>query len=405
MNWPELLAPAGSFEHALAALRFGADAVYAGVGSYNLRAQAPNFSPRDVTGLVDSVHAGGGKVYAVLNAYADDSMIDRIRETLEVLSRGVLPDAFIVSDPGVLECCRAICPDVAVHLSTQSGVFSLASMRFWKDRGVERIILPREVDLGQIERFSRSGICDTEIFVHGAMCVAVAGRCLLGQYRNGRNANQGDCPQPCRLRYRISDIEPNGASWDVEEDEQGVYLMNARDLNTLDILPQIVAAGVSSLKVEGRNKSVHYVSSVINVYRQALDSCLADPARYRVHDDWCSELERLDHRPYTTGFYGTDSNLQAQAQAREPSRIRVLAMVKERLSDGRVVVDVRNPFTPGETVSRLSSGTIADDTFVVPDSLCDLSGNKIDNAVTNRLVVFPGGTGLRPGDLLRRILE
>ena len=404
MSTPQLLAPAGSFEHALAALRSGADALYAAPGPFNLRAGAGNIDPDDFQDLVDLVHGAGKKLYAVLNALAHDQMMPGIDRLLHKLARcGKLPDAFIVSDPGVMERCRALCPGVALHLSTQTGVFNTPAVRFWAQLGVSRIILPRELDLSQIRTITSSGWCETEIFIHGAMCVAISGRCLLGEYRSGRSANRGDCPQPCRVRYRITEISSDTpVSWDAEESEQGAYLLNSRDLETLALLPEIAATGVHALKIEGRNKSVHYVATVVGVYRQALDALASDRTGYTVRQEWRTELDRIEHRPYSTGFYGERGEQQSSRTGKHPSSVRVVGLVRELLDDGSAVVDVRNPFSAQEPLSLLRSGKPAVDDFVVRSPMKDLRGEPATRAQTNRLVVFAPGHGLRPGDLLRR---
>jgi putative protease len=403
---PELLAPAGTLELAQAALRHGADAVYAGVGHFNLRSRSANLTLDELPELLTLAASHKAKAYLVLNTMPDDTMLEGIEELLcTIASRGALPHAFIVSDPGVLALCSKHLAEVERHLSTQTGTFNHGALSFWKSLGVSRVILPRELTMAQITALSARGLCELELFVHGAMCVSIAGRCLLGAWMSGRHGNHGDCPQPCRLRY---DIRPHTedaqlSQWlSVEEDAQGSYLLNAKDLNSLPILPQIIDSGIASLKIEGRNKSVHYVSSVVKVYRAAVDAYCANPQGYTLMPQWLEELELLDHRPYTTGFYGGEHELQAVHSGKSPSRIRVVGMVKAMLSEHRPLVDVKNPFDAGETLELLPVSASAQPHPITIETITDIEGNPLSRALTNRLVTLKTTPPLRVGDLLRR---
>jgi len=404
---PELLAPAGTVETTEAALDHGADAIYAGIGTANLRAFAPSFTPESFGALVRRVHDRKKRVYAVLNTMPDDTGLDRISALLDGVVRcAALPDAWIVSDPGVIRVVRTVLPDAPLHLSTQTGTFNTESCRFWAAQGVSRIVLPREMTLEEIRGVVDAQVAETEVFIHGAMCVSYSGRCLLGAYSAGRHPNRGACPQPCRYRYTISSVQGEHAlSLDVEETPAGTALLNARDLNTLSILDRIVATGVSSLKIEGRNKSVHYISTTVKVYRSALDALAASGSGgWHVEPWWERELEQLDHRPYTTGFYAGEYALQATDTARSSSRIRVVGIVKATLEAGEAVVDVKNPFQAGETLSLLPVSQKPPAPVVVT-ACTDLNGHQLERATTNRLAVVHASVPLRPGDLLRRETE
>jgi putative protease len=279
-------------------------------------------------------------------------------------------------------------------------------MRFWASQGLSRVILPRESSLAQIRALSSFGVCETEIFIHGAMCVSISGRCLLGAYLSGRHANRGECPQPCRFQYEVAPKPKKGeqtTEWfPVEEDKDGVYLFNSKDLNTLPILPEIVETGVSALKIEGRNKSLHYVSSVVKTYRAALDRCLENPGNYKPEQSWLEEFENLDHRPYTTGFYTGEYLMQEPAVSKVKSRIRVVGVVKGLLAGGAAVVDVKNPFTAGEKLAVLPVNKKKSPFDIQFTGITDLSGNKLERAVTNRVVVAEGEVKLAVGDVVRR---
>jgi U32 family peptidase len=412
MRLPELSAPAGSFESVHAAVDHGADAVYIGLGSHNLRAHCSNFTIDELAPVIEYIRGKKRKVYCALNIMPDDKALAEIEETLRSCATlTFLPNAFIVSDPGVLLLCRRIVQKVPLHLSTQTGTFNAESAKFWQQQGITRVILPRELSLGQISALAARCTMETEIFIHGAMCVSISGRCLLGAYLTKRHPNWGDCSQPCRLKYRIapfSNDETDSPEWlSVEEYRgqaggSGAFLLNSKDLNTLSILPQIFAAGVSSLKIEGRNKSAHYTASVVKVYREALDSWAADPERYVVRKEWSEELERLDHRPYTTGFYGGEWELQEVDKSQEQSDMRIVASVKALLADGRAVVDVKNPFAAGDEFNVLPVQKGCSPFFLKLSLLADINGGPLDRAVTNRVVIISAEKPLSIGDMLRK---
>lgn len=407
MKAPELLAPAGSYAIAEMAFDQGADAVYIGVGQLNLRAHSPNFLVEDLPELMETAHLRGKKVYIALNIMPDDPRLELVDDTLhQLIQWKALPDAFIISDPGVLMLCKEITPEVSLHLSTQTGTFNSSSLQFWKNHGVTRAVLPRELSIDQISALNAKNIMETEIFIHGAMCVSISGRCLLGAYFNGRHPNLGDCPQPCRFRYRITPLEPSDndeISFDAEESEQGLYLLNSKDLCTISILPKIIAAGVSSLKIEGRNKSIHYVASVVKTYREALDRCITNPDDYRVDPKWINELETIEHRPYTTGFYHNELMLQEVFSSKAASNTRVLGVVKGVLDGTLPVIDVKNSFNPADSLEVLSVQRSSSVFTVNFTRFTDLSGNPVEKIPSNRLLIGHGASAkLRPGDMLRK---
>jgi putative protease len=406
---PELLAPAGTFATAEAAFDHGADAVYVGAGQCNLRAHAANLSIPDLSALLDLSHRRAKKVYVTLNMMPDDAAMADIKQTIEALSRlAIPPDALIVSDPGVLACCRDLLPHSPLHLSTQTGIFCAAAMRFWKEQGVSRIILPRELTIDQVAALAGADLVETELFIHGAMCVSVSGRCLLGAYIDGRHPNKGDCTQPCRLRYRIGPIDSGGEpveQWfDAEESGSGVFLLNSKDLCGLPILQAIIKTGVTSLKIEGRNKSLHYVATVVRVYRVALDAWTADPAAFSVLDEWKKELDAVEHRPYTTGFYGGEHQLQAVFASKSGAVVQMAGIVKGIMPDGAPVIDVKSVFRPNDRLQVLPLNRKIGPFEISFVSLTDIAGTSLGYAPLNRLVLGRGVAGLRQGDIIRKLL-
>jgi len=403
----ELLAPAGNYECLEAVYSHGADAAYIGIGTFNLRAYSPNFSVDELPQALELAKKRGKNIYAALNTMPDDSQLAEIENFLNELSKqAALPDAIVVSDPGVISLCKEHIAEVPLHLSTQTGTFNLRTMQFWASQGIRRVVLPREFTLEKIKTLSSAGVCETEIFIHGAMCVSVSGRCLLGAYLAGRHANQGECPQPCRFKYDVAPRSKEGESTEewfaAEEDSDGVYLFNSKDLNTLPILPEIIETGVSSLKVEGRNKSMHYVSSVVKVYRAALDRYLDKADKYTPEPEWFEELESLDHRPYTTGFYNNEYVMQETSVSKAQSRIRVVGVVKGLLEGGVAVVDVKNPFRAGEKLNVLPVNRKKSPYDIEFTRITDLSGNELERAVTNRVVAAVCDVKLNVGDVVRR---
>ncbi len=412
MKKPELLAPAGSFETLHAAFVNGADAVYLGIGTLNLRAYSENFALEDLPDILVEAEKYGGKVYLVLNTMPNQEQIKEVKSFLEGLStQDKKPAALIVSDPGVISLCNQIVPEIELHLSTQTGTFNEESIKFWKQFGVTRVVFPREFTLDQISEVVASDICETEMFVHGAMCVSVSGRCLMGSYVSGRNPNHGECSQPCRYSYEVIPKDGKGnllndKGFEVEELGGMSYIFNSKDLNTLSIIPEIIKTGTDSLKIEGRNKSVHYVSSVVKAYRAAIDLCFQGEGDNKtVSKTFIDELDRLDHRPYTTGFYGSEISMQATSFAKEKSKIRVVGIVKEVLEGGAAVVDVKNPIYIDEKLSVLSVNRKLEPFVITVSEISDLSGNRQEKGITNRVVVLKniGSVKLRIGDMMRRI--
>ncbi len=297
---PELLAPAGGMEQLAYAIHFGADAVYLACDKYGLRTRASNFSLEELPRAVAYAHERGVKVHVTCNIYAHDKdLVDLPAYARAISDAGV--DAVIVSDLGVLATIRAHAPELEVHVSTQASISNAAAALVWYQLGARRVVCAREMSLDEIAALKRELPADMqlEVFVHGAMCMAISGRCLISDHLVGRAANQGNCVQPCRWRYELIEESRPDERFGIEEDAQGTYIMNSKDLNMLAHLDALAAAGVDSIKIEGRVKKAFYVATVVNAYRHVLDG---EPAEH-----WASELEKISHRPYSTGFYFGDA--------------------------------------------------------------------------------------------------
>ncbi|NLZ39188.1 MAG: U32 family peptidase [Firmicutes bacterium] len=377
----ELLSPAGDLEKLKMAVLYGADAVYLSGKEFGLRAYAGNFSEEEMREGIAFAHRHGAKVYVTVNIFATNNDIAQLPSYLEKLaSLGV--DALIVADPGVLAVAREVVPSLPCHLSTQANTTNWRSALFWQEAGCSRIILARELSLAEIAEIRRHTELELEVFVHGAMCWAYSGRCYLSQHLTGRNANRGECVQACRWQYYLlSNREPEQPMV-IEEDERGIYLLNARDLCLLDYLGQLAAAGVNSFKIEGRMKSVYYVATVTRVYRQAIDAYWADPHNFTVKQEWHEELHKISHRPYAAGFLQGNPGLAGQVidSSDQVSSHEFVAVVQSyQAAEKRVVVEMRNRFAEGELLEVIGPHSPCRE-FVVRN-LKNSKGEKIREAV------------------------
>ncbi len=400
MSYPELLAPAGDLEKLETALTYGADAVYVGGERFGLRAAAGNFSLAELARARELTRERGRRLYLTLNAYLRPAEMPELAAYLEAL-RPLELDAYIVSDPGVLALVRRLDPQRPLHLSTQANTTSADAARFWQQSGVSRVNLARELSLEEIRAVRAGSDVELEVFVHGALCVAYSGRCLLSAALTGRSANQGGCTHPCRWRYSLLEETRPGEQFPVEEDGRGTYIMNSRDLCLVEHLPELVVAGVSSLKIEGRMKSRYYVAAVTRVYRAALDAYLADPQGYRFDPRWREELEKVSHRPYDRGFlFGGRDPLVHRGDSRYRRNHDFVGVVLEAAADGRWLVEGRNRFFPGEDLETI--GPAMRQTVFRAGPMQSADGTPLVVAQPNARVVMQLPAGAQPGDLLRR---
>lgn len=350
-NIPELLLPAGTISKLRAAIDYGADAVYAGVAGFSMRPDGAALTVEQFKEAADYVHAKGKKIYAALNIMAFDSDFDEIKIWLNAI-KDVELDALIVGDVGVFRIARELRPDLAIHISTQMGVANTQSALFWKDAGAERVILARETSLEDAKNIVRESGIEVEAFVHGAMCVAVSGRCLLSAFMTGKSGSRGECKHACRWDYQlVESIRPN-ESIPIYETGRETVMLGSKDLCLIEHIPDLIESGLSSIKVEGRMKSEYYVAVVARVYRDALDHYKNDPENFSFQDKWAEELDAVSHRPYDTGFafgYSQDEPERLQAE-NIYSMTRELAGIVE--DDGKIFV--KNPFRVGDTLEWIA---------------------------------------------------
>lgn len=299
---PELLAPAGNMEKMKMALLYGADAVYLGGKAYGLRAFGGNFSREELKEAMEFAHGLGKKVYVTVNIFPHNRDLAALPDYLRYLQE-IGTDALLVADLGIFTMCREIIPEMEIHISTQANNTNWATVRAWQALGAKRVVLAREMSLEEIREIRQKCDVDLEMFVHGAMCISYSGRCLLSNYFTGRDANMGSCAQSCRWKYALVEETRPGRYFPIEEDERGTYIMNSKDMCLLPHIADVIGSGVESLKIEGRMKSVHYVASVVKAYRLAIDAYFDHPDDFHIDPAWIEELEKVSHRPYTTGFY------------------------------------------------------------------------------------------------------
>lgn len=352
MNKPELLAPAGDMEKLKFALLYGADAVYLGGKQLGLRASAGNFTLEEMKEAVDYTHSFSKKIYVTVNILAHNDDLEGIEEyllKLEVINA----DGIIVSDPGIVKIAREIVPQLPIHLSTQANTTNWAAADFWKGYGIKRIVFARELSLAEIAKIKQKVDIETEAFIHGAMCMAYSGRCLLSNFLVGRGANQGECAHPCRYKYHLMEEKRPGQVMEIQEDARGSYIFNSKDLCMLEYIPAMVKAGINSLKIEGRMKSIHYVATVVKAYRQAIDSYFQSPETYTLDEKLLEEVGKVSHREYTTGFYfnkitSDDHNFETSAYKHTYDFIGIV--IGYDVSKRQLIVEQRNNFRVGDKI-------------------------------------------------------
>ncbi len=398
----ELLAPAGSMEKLITAIHFGANAVYLAGKRYGLRAYADNFDDDEIKQAVAYAHERNVKVYVTLNIFAKNADFGDLADYLRVLEKANV-DAVLISDVGVFDFVRNN-SNLKIHISTQANTTNKHAVKFWHELGAERVVLAREVPLTEINEIA--GFCpdvQLETFVHGAMCISMSGRCLMSNYLSNRDANRGECVQACRWQWQVREVGREDYM-PVCEDERGTYIFNSKDMNMLAHLPQVLNAGVVSLKVEGRMKSAFYVATVINAYRRALNAIAQDAFDDSLIAELNAELDKASHREYTTGFYfDEEQSRQYYPSSKATETYKFVAVVKKVNADGTITIEQRNKFVLGETLETLSASTDTNKTFTVTTCV-DETGQTVQvcNKVKQILTInCPYGL-LAVGDILRK---
>lgn len=395
MKKPELLAPAGDLETLRTALYFGADAVYVGGPFLQLRAEKAGFSMEALAEAVRLTHAVGKKLYVTVNCFAGNSEVDRAGTYAKELA-AIGADAVIVSDLGLIAEIREVCPDLPVHVSTQANALNYATVNCYAKMGCTRVVLGREMTLEGIEalRGRIDPATELETFVHGAMCMAYSGRCLLSSYFNNRSGNRGACTQPCRWEYYLVEKQRANTLIPIVEAEGESAILSSTDLNCISFLDRLADAGIASFKIEGRMKSPYYVATVVNAYRRRMDSTASLEVCER-------ELDAASHRPYSTGFYFGACKTDPNNDGRYRQSCRFTGVVRERTGAETYVVEMRNAFAVGDTLEILSPGSVGA-SFVVT-SIRGSDGSPKEKAdLVQEPVEIVCPVALAPGDILRK---
>ena len=397
----ELLAPAGDLERLRTALRFGADAVYAGGPMLQLRAGSVGFTMDDLAAAARETHALGKKLYITVNAFANNREIEMLPDYAQALA-AVGADAVIVSDLGAIATIRRAAPALAVHVSTQANCLNHAAAQVYADMGATRVVLGREMSLDEIARLRAHTppALELEAFVHGAMCMAYSGRCMISAYLTGRSANRGACAQSCRWTYHLMEEKRPGQFFPVEEDDRGTTILSSLDLNCLSFLDRIMDAGVTSFKIEGRMKTPYYVATVVNAYRRRIDAILGGTATPEHTALLERELNAASHRPYSSGFYFGELKHHAPDEGAYLQDCTFVGVVRESLPGGRIRFEVRNKICAGDRVEILSPDSLG--LSFVAGNIRTADGTPEPAASRpSELYEMDCGQPVAPGDLLR----
>ncbi len=351
---PELLMPAGSLEVLKIAVIYGADAVYLGGEMFSLRANSHNFTLEEMKQGIAFAHNRGCKVYVTANITAHNRDLKGIYDYFLELKE-VKPDALIISDPGVFQIAKKICPEIEIHISTQANNVNYETFCFWQDMGASRVVAARELSMEEIKEIHENipEKMEIEAFVHGAMCISYSGRCLLSNYFTGRDANLGACTHPCRWKYYIMEENRPGEYLPVEENERGTYIFNSKDLCMIAHIPEMVDAGIDSMKVEGRMKTGLYIATVARAYRQAIDDFFDSPQKYQENLSYYQEeVKKCTNRKFTTGFFYGSPGQEAQIYDSNTyvTEYTYLGIIEEVLEDGSGMITQRNKFSIGEEI-------------------------------------------------------
>jgi putative protease len=400
----ELLAPAGNREKLEIAIYYGADAVYLAGKDFSLRNFSENFTYDELESAILFAHKADVKVYVACNIFSRNSEQGAISDYMKSLA-GVSPDAVIIADPGILMEARMVIPDIPVHLSTQANTTNYKSALFWKNAGVTRINAARELSIKEIGEIASLSSIEVESFVHGAMCISYSGRCLLSNFMENRDSNRGECCQPCRFRYSVVEEMRPGKYMPVVEDDRGTYIFNSKDLCMIKHIPEMINAGITSLKIEGRMKGINYVASAVKVYREAIDSYYESPAGYLVKEEWIEELSRISNRGYCTGFYFGDMNetVPNYTDSKPPTGRTFIGKVAGVENGNIAVFVVRNRFFVNDPVDILrQKGPARQDTI---KRILDMDGNEVKAARSGSTVKVLLENECSVNDLIRKIDE
>lgn len=404
---PELLIPAGNLETLRIAVMYGADAIYIGGDMYGLRAKARNFSMEDMKEGIAFAHEHGKKVYVTANITAHNQDLEGIRRYFRELKAfgNDKPDAFIIADPGVFTIAKEEVPEIEIHISTQANNTNYETYRFWHKLGAVRVVSAREMSMEELADLRANIPEDMEIetFVHGAMCIAYSGRCLLSNYFTGRDANMGECTHSCRWKYHIVEEKRPGEFLPIEENDRGTYIFNSKDLCMIEYIPELVNAGINSLKVEGRMKTALYVATVARSYRKAIDDYFDDPDLYESNkSNYLEEVSKGINRQFTTGFFfGKPDHKDQIYDSNTYDRVYTYLGTISGERDGLYNLEQKNKFSVGEEIEVIKSNSDTIYTSVI--RIRDDEGNDMGSCPHPKQSIYVDlGVELEPYDILRR---
>ena len=402
INKAEILSPAGDMERLMAAVNYGADAVYLAGKEFGMRTSPNNFGEEDLKKAVEICHKQNIKVYLTCNTLPRNNEIDKLPDFLSfAASIGI--DAFIICDLGVLEIAKKVAPNVDIHISTQTGVVNYETARALYNMGAKRVVLARELSLEEIAtiRAKTNPQLEIETFVHGAMCVSFSGRCLISSYLTGRDANRGNCAQPCRWKYHLTEEKRKGEYFPVVEDEKGTYFFNSKDLCMINHIPELLKAGITSLKIEGRAKSAYYVAVTTNAYKNALNDYYKETDNFKLKPWIHEEVYKVSHRKYCTGFYFGNEPGEVYESGGYEKNCDVVA-VCDSYENGIMQISQRNKFFEGDELEILEPGS--EPIKFKAENITDEFGNKVVSTPHPMQKLFiPIDRKIQPGAYIRKI--
>ncbi|HEC2222710.1 TPA: U32 family peptidase [Staphylococcus delphini] len=382
MKKPELLAPAGNLEKLKIAVHYGADAVFIGGQEYGLRSNADNFTMDEIREGVEFANRYGAKIYVTTNIIAHDENMEGLDDYLEQLE-ATGATGIIVADPLIIETCKRVAPKLEIHLSTQQSLSNYKAVEYWKEEGLDRVVLARETGAMEMQEIKDKVDIEIEAFIHGAMCIAYSGRCTLSNHMTARDSNRGGCCQSCRWDYDLLTVDNDGELYVYYEDGNAVpFAMSPRDLKLIESIPNMMDLGIDSLKIEGRMKSIHYIATVVSVYRKVIDAYAADPENFKINPEWLFELDKCANRDTAPAFFKGTPGYEEQMFGNESSKkapFDFIGLVLDYDKDSQMAtIQQRNHFKPGQEVEFFGPEI---QTFKqVVDKIYDEEGNELDAA-------------------------
>lgn len=399
---PELLAPAGNLEKLKIAVHYGADAVFIGGQEFGLRSNAGNFSIDEMREGVEFANKYGARIYVTTNIFAHNDNMDGLDEYLKALE-GAGVAGIIVADPLIIETCKIVAPKLEIHLSTQQSLSNWKAVQYWKEEGLERVVLARETSAEEIKLMKEKVDIEIESFVHGAMCIAYSGRCVLSNHMTARDSNRGGCCQSCRWDYDLYAVE-DGEEKPLFEEGNEAFAMSPKDLKLIESIPKIIDLGIDSLKVEGRMKSIHYIATVVSVYRKVIDAYCADPDNFKIKLEWLEELDKCANRETASSFFEGQPGYEQQmfGEHGKQTKFDFVGMVLDYNEETQMVtLQQRNYFKPGDEVEFF--GPEIENFKVVIDEVWDEDGQALDAARHPlQIVRFKCAEKLYPMNMMRK---